>query len=100
MSNVFGADHLRPREDAPRARPRTAHSDPHPLCRPFTDNELRVVLANLKKRKAPGIDSICAEMLQQLGSLGRERLLCIENPLRKLVRLESPPTRARCVLTA
>ncbi len=58
------------------------------LCAPFTMSELSVVLQNLKKGKAPGIDSICAEMLQNIGSSGEEFLLRLAN--RSWVHAEVP----------
>ena len=62
------------------ARPQGAEPEPeHPLCAAFSPLELQVVLAGLRKGKAPGIDTISAEMLQHLGPRAQAHLLRLAN---------------------
>ncbi len=58
------------------------------LYSPFTAPELSVVLTNMKTEKAPGINPICAEMLQHLGPGGEKFLLRLAN--RSWIHAEVP----------
>ena len=52
---------------------------PDSLSKPFSLNELKKAISNLKSKKSPGSDKVTNEMIQHLGHLGKTELLKICN---------------------
>jgi hypothetical protein len=61
------------------------------LCSPFSEGELSAALAKLRKGRAPGVDGITNDMLQQLSTTAKRHLLELYNKCWKSAEVPQPP---------